>query len=88
MRVRPELVRSERPTMNKLPEQQELTAVMARRFAWFSIVVAVAAFVVWGATLYDVLVLDWVRAAVSAFCAVCLSITASLLARTAVRSIG
>ena len=74
--------------MTRLLEQQELTAVMARRFAWFSIVVAVAAFVVWGATLYDVLVEDWVRAAGAAFCAVCLSVTASLLARTAVRSIG
>jgi hypothetical protein len=61
---------------------------MARRFAWFSIVVSVTAFGVWGATLYDVLVQDWVPGAVSAFCAVCLSIIASLLARTAVRSIG
>jgi hypothetical protein len=74
--------------MIQLPKQQELTAVMARRFAWFSIVVTVAAFVVWGATLYDVLLHDWVRGAVAAFCAICLSVTASLLARTAVRSIG
>jgi hypothetical protein len=69
--------------MTQLPGQQ-LTPAMARGFAWFSIVVTVASFAVWGATLYDVLVLDWVRAAVAAFCAVCLSITASLLARRAV----
>jgi hypothetical protein len=74
--------------MIQLPEQQALTAALARSFAWFSIVVAVAAFVVWGATLYDVLVQDWVRGAVASFCAVCLSVIASLLARTAVRSIG
>ena len=61
---------------------------MARRFAWFSIVVAVAAFAVWGATLYDVLAEDWLRAAGAAFCAVCLFVVASLLSRTAVRSIG
>ena len=73
--------------MSQLPDNQKLTAAMARKFAWFSIGVAVAAFVVWGATLYDVLVLDWVRGSVAAFCAVCLSVTASLLARTAVRSI-
>jgi hypothetical protein len=35
MRVRPELVRSERPTMNKLPKQQELTAVIARSSVGF-----------------------------------------------------
>ena len=81
MRVRP-------LTMIQLPHHQELTAAMARWFAWFSIVVTVAAFGVWGATLYDVLVLDWVRGGIAAFCAICLSITASLLARTAVRSIG
>jgi hypothetical protein len=76
------------PTMTRLSHPHELTAAMARGFAWFSIVVTVAAFGVWGATLYDVLVQDWVRGAMAAFCAICLSITASLLARTAVRSIG
>jgi hypothetical protein len=81
MRARPS-------TMTQLPEPQALTAAMARRFAWFSIVVAVAAFVVWGGTLYDVLLEDWLRGAVAAFCAVCLSVIASLLSRTAVRSIG
>jgi hypothetical protein len=74
--------------MNHLPAQHELTATMARMFAWFSIVVAVAAFAVWGATLYDVLAENWLRAAGAAFCAVCLSVTASLLARTAIRPIG
>jgi hypothetical protein len=73
--------------MTQLSIQQQLTVIMARRFAWFSIVVAVVALVVWGTTLYDVLVQDWMRAAVAAFCAVGLSVTASLLARTAVRSI-
>jgi hypothetical protein len=73
--------------MIQLPHHQELTAAMARGFAWFSIVVAVAAFAVWGATLYDVLAENWLRAAGAAFCAVCPSVTASLLARTAVRSI-
>jgi len=74
--------------VSQLPDSHELTAPMARRFAWFSIVVAVIAFAVWGATLYDVLIQDWRRAAMAAFCAVCLSVTASMLARTAVRSIG
>jgi hypothetical protein len=73
------------PTMT---QQQGLTVVMSRWFAWFSIVVTVSAFAVWGTTLYDVLVDDWVRGAVAAFCAVCLSVVASMLARTAVRSIG
>jgi hypothetical protein len=73
--------------MRQLSGQQQLTAVMARGFAWFSIVVTVAAFVVWGATLYDVLIGAWVRAAVAVFCAVFLSVAASMLARTAVRSI-
>lgn len=72
----------------QLPDHQELTAAMARWFAWFSIVVTVAAFGVWGATLYDVLVQDWGRGSIAAFCAICLSVTASLLARTAVLSIG
>jgi hypothetical protein len=49
---------------------------------WFSIVATV--FVVWGATLYNVLVEDWVRGAVAA-CAVCLSVVASILARMVVR---
>jgi hypothetical protein len=74
--------------MTQLPHHQELTAAMAQKFAWFSVVVTVAAFAVWVSTLYNVLVEDWVRAAVAAFCAVGLSVTASLLARTAVRSIG
>jgi hypothetical protein len=81
IRVRP-------PRMTQPPIQLQLTAIMARRFAWFSIVVAVAAFVVWGAALYDVLVNDWLRVAGAAFCAVGLSVTASMLARIAVRSIG
>jgi hypothetical protein len=68
--------------------QLQLTAIMARRFAWFAVVAFLAAFVVWGATLYDVLVLDWLRAAGAALCAVGLSVAASMLARTAVRSIG
>ena len=71
-----------------MTRQHGLTAVMSRWFAWFSIVVTVSAFLVWGATLYDVLVEDWVRGAVAAFCAVCLSVVASMLARTAVRPIG
>jgi hypothetical protein len=61
---------------------------VARMFAWFAVVVTGVAFAIWGATLYDVLVRDWLSASVAAFCAVCLSVTASLLARTAVRSIG
>ena len=73
--------------MSQLPDSQKLTGPMARRFAWLSIIVAAAAFVVWGATLYDVLVQDWMRGAVAAFCAISLSVTASMLARTAVRSI-
>jgi hypothetical protein len=74
--------------MTQRPVQLQTTAIMARRFAWLAVVAAVAAFVVWGATLYDVMAADWLRAAGAAFCAVCFSVTASVLARTAVRSIG
>jgi hypothetical protein len=74
--------------MTQPPVQLQLTAIMARRFAWFSVAVAGIALAVWGATLYDVLIQDWLRAAGAAFCAVGLSVTASMLARIAVRSIG
>lgn len=73
--------------MTTLPKQQKLTAAMARKYAWLSVGVTVAAFAVWGATIYDLLVQDRLRAAGAAFCAVSLSIAASILARTAVRSI-
>ncbi len=61
---------------------------VARMFAWFAVVVACVAFGIWGATIYDVLAQDWLSGSVAAFCAICLSVTASMLARTAVRSIG
>ena len=74
--------------MNPVSDRQKLTATMARSFAWFSIGVAAAAGVVWGAAFYDLLVGDWTRFGVVGFCAVALSLTTYTLARTAVRPIG
>jgi hypothetical protein len=74
--------------MTALPKQHQLTARVARRFAWFAVIVAIAAFGIWGATIYDVLFRDWQSAAGAAFCAISLSVIASLLARTAVGAIG
>jgi ABC-type uncharacterized transport system permease subunit len=74
--------------MSQSRDSRKLTGPMARRFAWLSVVVAAAAFVVWGATLCDVLVQDWMRGAGAGFCAIALSVIAFVLMRIGVRPIG
>ena len=73
--------------MNQLSDRQRLTANVARSFAWFSLVVAATAAVVWVNALYDLFVGEWTRLGIVAFCAACLTLTAYMLVRTAVRPI-
>lgn len=67
--------------------KQDSKRSTAHRFVWFALVIAGAAGIAWGSLFYW-LVGDWMQLMIGLFVAGCLSVTAFLLARTALWSIG